>query len=193
MRIGKSYHLLGVRIYSVGHGARTFEELTRTLAVGAVRTLVDVRSFPGSRRHPQFGKEALERALAGVGIDYVWEPRLGGRRRAGPTPSPNPAWQVDAFRHYADHMDTREFADGLAALLALAERAPTAFMCAETHWSQCHRRLVADKLWTLRHEIVHLITPEKHELHHPPPFLRVDGERLRYDLAIEPDGQIRLL
>lgn len=182
-----------VRIYSVGHGARSFEDFARTLASAQIATLVDVRSFPGSRRHPQFGKEALERALAQLGVAYAWEPRLGGRRKRGAQPSPNPAWQVEAFRNYADHMDSDEFADGLRALLHFAATAPTAFMCAETHWSQCHRRLLSDKLWALRHEVIHLITPFRKELHHPPPFLRVDGARLRYDLAIEPSGQVKLL
>lgn len=182
-----------MRIYSVGHGARSLDELVSTLESADVRALVDVRSFPGSRRHPQFGKEALAVALPARGVDYAWEPRLGGRRKRGAQPSPNPAWQVEAFRNYADHMDSEEFADGLRALVARAERVPTAFLCAETHWSQCHRRLLSDKLWSLRWDVIHLITPFRKELHHPPPFLRVDGPRLRYDLAIEPDGQVKLL
>ena len=182
-----------MRIYSVGHGARPLEELVATLAAGGVAEVVDVRSFPGSRRHPQFGREALAVSLPAHGLGYHWEPRLGGRRRRGPQPSPNPAWQVEAFRNYADYMDTPEFAAGLAALLERAARAPTAFMCAERHWSQCHRRLIADKLWTLRHEVVHLLTPARQELHHPPPFLRIDGPRLRYDLPIDADGQVRLV
>jgi uncharacterized protein (DUF488 family) len=182
-----------MRIYSVGHGARSFDELLATLAAGGVQTVVDVRSFPGSRRHPQFGRDALPQSLAGAGLAYRWEPRLGGRRKRSVEPSPNPSWQVEAFRNYADHMDSPEFAAGLAELLALAGDQPTAFMCAETHWSQCHRRLLSDKLWTLRHEVVHLIRPDKQELHHPPPFLRVDGPRLRYDLPVDEDGQVRLL
>jgi uncharacterized protein (DUF488 family) len=182
-----------VRIFSVGHGARPLTELVATLAAAGVTAVADVRSFPGSRRNPHFGREALAQSLPAEGIAYHWLPRLGGRRRAGPSPSPNPAWRVDAFRHYADYMDTPEFADGVCELLALAAASPTAFMCAETHWSQCHRRLIADKLWSLRVEVVHLINPERREPHHPPPFLRIDGPRLRYDLAIDDDGQVRLL
>lgn len=182
-----------MRLFSVGHGARSFDELLATITAGAVRTVVDVRSFPGSRRHPQFGRDALAQSLAAAGLVYRWEPRLGGRRKRTLDPSPNPAWQVEAFRNYADYMDSPEFAAGLAELLALAAEQPTAFMCAETHWSQCHRRLLSDKLWTLRHEVVHLIRPDKQELHHPPPFLRVDGPRLRYDLPVDEDGQVRLL
>jgi uncharacterized protein (DUF488 family) len=182
-----------MRIFSVGHGARPLDDLVRTLAAAGVVSLVDVRSFPGSRRHPQFGCEALERSLPERGIAYRWEPRLGGRRKRGAQPSPNPAWQIEAFRNYADYLDSDEFAAGLAALLDTAARAPTAFMCAETHWSQCHRRILSDKLWALRHEVVHLITPDRREPHHPPPFLRIDGTRLRYDLPVDEDGQVRLL
>jgi uncharacterized protein (DUF488 family) len=182
-----------MRIYSVGHGARSLDDFVQTLGAAKIATVVDVRSFPGSRRHPHFGREALEQSLPARGVAYAWEPRLGGRRPRGKVPSPNPSWQVEGFRNYADHMDSVEFAAGLSALLALADRAPTAFMCAETHWSQCHRRLLSDKLWALRHEVVHLITPFDKQLHHPPPFLRIEGTTLRYDLPIDDDGQVRLL
>ena len=182
-----------MRIYSIGHGARSLDDFVGTLGAARIATVVDVRSFPGSRRHPHFGKEALAASLPARGVAYVWEPRLGGRRKRGPQPSPNPSWQVEAFRNYADHMDSHEFAAGLAALVALAARSATAFMCAETHWSQCHRRLLSDKLWAQRYEVVHLITPFDKQLHHPPPFLRIEGAKLRYDLPIDADGQVRLL
>ncbi|HXU72992.1 MAG TPA: DUF488 domain-containing protein [Polyangia bacterium] len=182
-----------MRIFSVGHGARSLDELVATLQSGGVTAVVDVRSFPGSRRHPQFGREALAASLPARGIEYAWEPRLGGRRKRGPVPSPNPSWQVEAFRNYADHLDSEEFAAGLQALVARAAAQPTAFMCAETHWSQCHRRILSDKLWALRWEVIHLIRPDKREPHHPPPFLRIDGPRLRYDLPVDADGQVRLL
>jgi uncharacterized protein (DUF488 family) len=183
-----------MRIYSVGHGARSLEDFARVLEAASIRRLVDVRSFPGSRRHPQFGKEALAAALPGLGIAYRWEPRLGGRRRASPTPTLHPAWQVDAFRHYADYMGTPPFAAGLQSLLADAADEPTAYMCAETHWSQCHRRIISDQLWALRHDVVHLLSPERQEPHHPPPFLRIlPGAQLRYDLPVDEHGQVRLL
>jgi uncharacterized protein (DUF488 family) len=89
-------------------------------------------------------------------------------------------------------MDSAEFAEGLARLLALATLRPSAVMCAETHPSQCHRRLIADKLVVLGHPVVHLITPQRRESHVCPPFLRLDGERLRYDRAIPTEGQAGL-
>ena len=178
-----------MRIFSVGHGARTFEELVATLASGGVARVADVRRFPGSRRHPQFGRDVFAAALAGAGVEYRWLEALGGRRALGKGPSPNPSWRVDAFRAYADYTDSVEFARGLDELLAMAAQAPTAFLCAETHWSRCHRRIIADKLWSLGHEVIHLIAPDRAEPHRPPPFLRVDGDRLRYDLPFDDEGQ----
>jgi len=170
-----------VRLYSIGHGTRSLDELVGVLAGAGVAQLVDVRSFPGSRRHPQFGREALASSLPSRGVGYHWLPELGGRRKPGPSPSRNPSWRVEAFRNYADYMDAGEFARGIDRLLEIARASPTAFMCAERHWSQCHRRLIADKLWSLGHEVVHLVERGRAEPHAPPDFLRVDGERLRYD------------
>ncbi len=182
-----------MRIFSVGHGNRPLEDLVATLASPGVTRLGDVRAFPASRRNPHFAREALERTLPEHGIGYRWLPKLGGRRRAGPKPSPNPAWQVAGFRNYADYMDASEFHEGLAELLALAAEGPAAFMCAETHPSQCHRRLIADKLASLGHEVVHLVSPSRSEPHHPPSFLRIDGDRLRYDLPVDDAGQVLLV
>jgi uncharacterized protein (DUF488 family) len=174
-----------VILFSVGHGTRELADFIELLASAGVAQIADVRSFPGSRRNPQFGKEVFADALRGAGVEYQWLPALGGRRKKTVEPSPNPAWRVEAFRNYADYLDTVEFRAGLDELLRLAARAPTAFLCAETHWTQCHRRLISDKLWSLGHEVIHLIAPGRHEPHHPPPFLRVDGDRLRYDLVTD--------
>ena len=181
-----------MRIFTVGHGNRTLDDLVGTLKAAGVETLADVRSFPASRRNPHFARAALEKSLPASGIEYRWIPRLGGRRRKGPEPSPNPSWEVEAFRNYADFMDSAEFHEGIEELLALAAEKPTAYMCAETHPWQCHRRLISDKLVSLGHEVVHLFSPERRETHELPPFLRIEGERLRYDLPVDEKGQRRL-
>lgn len=158
-------------LFTVGHGARPLEELLETLGEADVRVLVDVRRFPGSRRHPHFAREALERSLPRAGIAYEWQGDiLGGRRKALPLErSRHPAWRVDAFRAYAEHMDTPPFR---AALERLEERARAgerlAVMCSETLWWRCHRRLIADALVAQGFEVIHLLTPGKrqeHELH----------------------------
>jgi len=42
-------------IWTIGHSTRSTEEFLALLHEHAIDSLVDVRSFPGSRRCPQFG------------------------------------------------------------------------------------------------------------------------------------------
>jgi uncharacterized protein (DUF488 family) len=131
-------------IFTVGHSTRAQEELTAILKEAGVALLVDVRRFPGSRRHPQFGKERLRAALAAEGIGYRHEPDLGGRREPR-ADSPNTAWRAAAFRGYADHMASPEFQSALERLVARPD-VPAAVMCAEALPANCHRQLIADAL-----------------------------------------------
>jgi len=136
-------------ILTVGHSTHPIDRFLRLLRGGGVRGIADVRRFPGSRRHPQFGAEALSASLAASAIHY--EPlgeALGGRRstRPGVDPSDNSAWRNASFRAYADHMGSREFAAGLERLEALARERRTAIMCAESDPRRCHRQLIADAL-----------------------------------------------
>ena len=162
-------------IFTVGHSTRPQEELIAILKEAGVALLVDVRRFPGSRRHPQFGKEALRAGLAEAGIAYRHEPDLGGRRDPRPD-SPNTAWRVAAFRGYADHMASAEFRGALERLIARPE-APTAVMCAEAVPWKCHRRLIADALVARGVEVVHLLGAGQRQDHvlNPAAGLRSDG------------------
>jgi|SRR5688572_7707643 len=165
-----------MKIWTIGHSTRTDEHLGEILLAHKIETLVDVRTYPGSRRYPQFNKAALSEFLATLGINYLHEPRLGGRR----TPrkdSPNTAWRNAQFRGYADHMETDEFAAGIKELLEVARKSKTAVMCAEAVWWKCHRGLIADYLKAREHTIIHIIDEKKTEEH---PFTSaariVDGE-----------------
>ena len=174
-------------IYSVGHGTRPIEEFVEVLRAADVKTLADIRSAPGSRRHPQFGQVALAASLNAAGIEYVHLRGLGGRRDAAPD-SPNVALKVDAFRGYADHMSTEEFAADHARLVARARERATAFMCAETLWWRCHRRLVSDRLMVDGWDVVHLLAPGKSEAHLLWDVARVVDGRLVYDGGAIPLG-----
>lgn len=144
--------------------------------------VVDVRSYPGSRRHPDLARQPLAAALADAGIAYRWEPRLGGFRRGRPD-SPNVALRHPSFRAYADHMTTSEFLDALDEVLAeRLERAgppPSgllALLCAETLWWRCHRRLIADAALLLRGvDVVHLMPNGTFAHHALTPGARRDG------------------
>jgi uncharacterized protein (DUF488 family) len=151
-----------VTVFTIGHGARTSEELVGCLTEAGVATLVDVRRFPGSRRHPRFNADAVAAAVEVEGIAYVHAESLGGRRSGGDERFP--CIRVAAFRAYAAWMGTDEFQGALAE--ALARPAPC-FMCAETLWWRCHRRLIAELLAARGHQVVHLLRPGHVEPHRP--------------------------
>lgn len=151
-------------LWTVGHSTRNGEEFTRILKAHDIQLLVDVRSFPGSRRYPQFNRTNLAESLALVGINYNHEPRLGGRR----TPrrdSHNTAWRNASFRAYADHMETEDFRNGVKDLLELAREVRTTVMCAESLWWRCHRSLISDYLKAAGHLVIHIMDEKKTEEH----------------------------
>jgi uncharacterized protein (DUF488 family) len=146
-----------VRICTVGHGARPIEAFLAILVEARVDSLVDVRRFPGSRRHPQFGRDALAVAVHVAGLRYTWQGEaLGGRRQSRPG-SRHAALRNAAFAAYADHMDTPEFRTAVDALIARAATELAAVMCAETLWWHCHRMLIADALTLRGATVEHLL------------------------------------
>ena len=143
-------------LYTIGHSTRTLEELIETLRAHEIRTLVDIRAFPMSRRLPQFSRESLAETLPAAGIRYVWMKALGGYRKKILDESPNIALRNDSFRNYADHMLTDEFEGAAGELIRLAEEAPTVYMCAERVYFHCHRMLVSDWLVAHGHDVLHI-------------------------------------
>lgn len=143
-------------IYTVGHSTRSLEDLLEALRAHGIKTLVDIRAFPMSRRHPHFNRESLEQELPKAGMLYVWKKELGGRRGKQPGESPNTALRNDSFRNYADYMLAPQFAAAAEEVRQLADRAPTAIMCAERLWFQCHRMLVSDYFTAYGHLVEHI-------------------------------------
>jgi len=156
-------------LLTVGHSTHPIEAFLALLAGAGVERIADVRRFPGSRRNPQFGSDALARSLSEAGIAYLHLPELGGRRSVLPG-SPNDGWRVAAFRGYADHLRTAEFAAGRARLESAARERRTAAMCAEAQWWRCHRRLVADVFAFAGWDVRHLMPGGRLVDHEPPPF-----------------------
>src|SRR5215472_5633325 len=145
-------------LYTVGHSSRNFDEMLAMLQNNEINHLVDVRSFPSSRKFPQWNQSAIIDALP-PDIEYRWIPKLGGRRH---TPkgvsSVNGAWQVKAFRDYADYVSSDEFKEGLDELLELAEHGRPAIMCSEAVPWRCHRRLITDALIVDGAEVSHILS-----------------------------------
>ncbi|MGA9967704.1 MAG: DUF488 domain-containing protein [Terriglobales bacterium] len=154
-------------LYTIGHSTRPLDEFIAVLQAHSIQTLVDIRSFPMSRRLPHFNRESLEKTLSDAGIRYVWLKALGGRRKKIRDDSPNIALRNDSFRNYADYMLTQDFQRGIAELIKLAQHSRTAYMCAESVYFRCHRMLVSDWLVAHGHEVFHIDgtgPAKKHEL-----------------------------
>jgi uncharacterized protein (DUF488 family) len=181
-------------LLTYGHGTESAERTAAILTGAGVSELVDIRTAPGSRRHPQFARAALEQWLPAAGIGYRWEKRLGGFRRPGPD-NPDVVWHEPMFRGYAEHMrggDFRGAIDTVLAGTALAGAADrqVAVMCSESLWWRCHRRLLADYVAVARGiEVRHLMHDGGTQAHRPSP-----GLRLREDgLLVYDAGQATLI
>lgn len=153
------------RIWTIGHSTREIDDFVSLLKKNGIRVVADVRMFPGSRRYPQFGREALAKSLSEAGIRYEHFPELGGRRKTNPD-SKNTAWRNESFRGYADYMETEDFRKGIKRLADVAETSgPTAVMCAEAVWWRCHRSLISDYLKAQGVEVLHILDHNKVEPH----------------------------
>jgi uncharacterized protein (DUF488 family) len=154
-------------LFTIGHSTRTIEELIEALQAHGIKTLIDIRAYPMSRRLPHFNRENLEKSLGDAGIRYVWMKELGGMRKKSLEDSPNIALRNASFRNYADYMLTPEFEHAAESLIQLAQQAPTAYMCAERVYFKCHRMLVSDWLVAHGHEVLHIDDakpPKSHKL-----------------------------
>ena len=178
-------------IHTVGHSTRTLGELIELCRVHGVARIADVRRFPGSRRNPQFGREPLAGALADAGIEYVWLPKLGGRRRRSPD-APDSAWRIPAFAAYADYVRTDEFKLAIRDLLTSSAALMTAVMCAEAVPYRCHRRLISD--WAELHGVIveHIISTKRRERHRLTPFAEREGDDVVYRAEAPRQSQLDL-
>jgi uncharacterized protein (DUF488 family) len=167
-------------LLTYGHGTDSAERTAATLTGAGIDSLVDIRTAPGSRRHPQFARAALEEWLPEAGIAYRWEKRLGGFRKPS-AGNPDVTWREDMFRGYAEHMRSADFGAAIDAVLAEPEggSAQLAVMCSESLWWRCHRRLVADFVSVARGvEVRHLMHDGRVEPHRLSPGLRLRGDGL---------------
>lgn len=169
-------------IWTIGHSTRSIDEFLALLKAHKIEALVDVRHFPGSRRYPHFGKEQLGRVLMEADIEYHHLPELGGRRRPQ-VHSVNTAWRNEAFRGYADYMQTKAFAQGIRRLLEISCQKRVAMMCAEAVWWRCHRGLIADYLKANGHEVLHIQSATRADEHPFTAAARIVNGKLSYEAS----------
>ncbi len=168
-----------VTVWTIGHGTKPLTDFLALLRAHGIRVVADVRSLPHSRRSPHFSRQPLGEALAAEGIGYQHLPQAGGLRKPRPD-SRNTGWKDDAFRGYADYMETPEFAAGLRDVIDAARQVPTVLMCAESDWRHCHRGLLSDALKAAGARVLHITSdaePQEHPYTRP---ARIVAGRLTY-------------
>lgn len=167
---------------TVGHSTRAIDDFIHLLRAHGVKRVVDVRTVPRSRRNPQFNRDVLSKRLHSARIHYRHLKALGGLRHAR-RDSQNLGWRNASFRGFADYMQTKEFREGLEALIELAKKEQTAIMCAEAVPWRCHRSLIADALFAKGICAEHIMSAKRRNPHRLTPFARIDGEQVTYPLV----------
>jgi len=171
-------------IWTIGHSTRSLDEFIAMLKSFQIELIADIRSFPGSRKYPQYNKEALEISLPQNNIRYFHLKNLGGRRKANPD-SKNTAWRHVAFRGYADYMETDAFKEGIKELEKIALKKRTAYMCSEAVWWRCHRSMVSDYLKVNGWTVMHIMGIGKDEEHPYTSPARIIGNKLVYSNELQ--------
>jgi uncharacterized protein (DUF488 family) len=175
-------------VWTIGHSTHSLDEFLALLHSFNIQLVVDIRSYPGSRRYPHFNKEALQISLTQNNIRYLHLKELGGRRKADPN-SINTGWRHEAFRGYADYMQTSDFKKGIDELQQLALHRRTAYMCSEAVWWRCHRSMVSDYLKSIGWTVLHIMDKEKAEEHPYTSPARIVNGKLMYTKKVE-DGKL---
>lgn len=166
-------------IYTIGHSTHSIEVFLSMLQSFDIKTVVDIRRFPGSRKYPQFDQENLKNSLEKAGIQYIHLVDLGGRRKADKD-SKNTVWKNESFRGYADYMETEAFAKGVEQLEQIALKQATAYMCSEAVWWRCHRSMVSDYLKAKGWNVLHIMNIAKFQEHKYTAPARIVNEKVFY-------------
>ncbi len=163
-------------IFTIGHSNRSIEVFLDLLQSFHIKTLVDVRQFPGSKKYPYFNKENLQQLLPENQIQYIHMIELGGRRKLNKE-SLNSSWKHPAFRAYADYMETEAFKKAAEHLEQIASESITTYMCSEALWWSCHRSMISDYLKSKGWQVMHIMDIGKATAHpYTSPARIVDGK-----------------
>ncbi|MBK5210695.1 MAG: DUF488 domain-containing protein [Flavobacteriaceae bacterium] len=168
-------------IWTIGHSTHSLDGFIAMLKSFQIEALADIRSFPGSRKFPQFNKESLEISLPQFEIEYIHIKKLGGRRKVNPN-SKNTSWRHPAFRGYADFMETAIFKEGIQELENSALKKRTAYMCSEAVWWRCHRSMVSDYLKVRGWKVLHIMGVGKAGEHPYTQPARIVNGQLSYEV-----------
>jgi uncharacterized protein (DUF488 family) len=140
-------------VMTVGYQGRGVDELLDALTGAGVRTVVDVRLTPLSRK-PGLSKTRLAAALSAAGIDYLHLPQLGNPRdnRAGYRSA-----DIQAIERFRAQLGSPSAVEALEQLRKLAAATVIALLCFERDAATCHRALIGEAITAAAgHHIEHL-------------------------------------
>jgi uncharacterized protein (DUF488 family) len=148
-----------LQVFTIGHSNHPLGTFIWLLRKHRIEALVDIRRYPGSKRHPHFSRDNLSASLAEEGVEYHWLGALcGNRKRAKDAPpSRNRGVEDEGFRNYADYMATDGFRQGVTRLMEIAQGRPTTIMCAEGDYRHCHRHLLSNHLTANGVTVLHIL------------------------------------
>ncbi len=167
------------QIWTIGHSTRNIDEFISILKSFQIEYVIDVRSFPGSRKFPHFNKENLEIILPQHNIQYIHIKKLGGRRTPNPN-SKNTSWHNLSFRAYADYMENNSFLEGISELENIALNQNAVYMCSEAVWWRCHRSMISDYLKSIGWNVLHIMDINKTEEHPYTKPAKIIDDKLSY-------------
>ena len=143
--------------FSIGHSNRSIGDFTGLLAAHGVTCVVDVRSAPYSRRHPQFNRESIKTDLHLADMDYLYLGDSLGARHSRPSVL-TPDGKVDFSRVRL----MAAFQTGIDRVIrGIKKGLFIALMCAEKNPFDCHRFvLVSRELAACGVLVSHIISSE---------------------------------
>jgi uncharacterized protein (DUF488 family) len=124
-------------IHTIGHSNHPIERFLALLQPQGITAVADVRSTPYSRFNPQFRREKLQAALAGIGIQYVFLGAELGARSQDPA-----CYDSEGWVSYARLAGTDLFRKGIERLKTGMTEHRISLMCAEREPLECHRTIL---------------------------------------------------
>lgn len=140
-------------LFTIGYEGMEIERFVEKLQRNNIRTLVDVREKPISRKKG-FAKSVLSNTLESVGINYIHIRELGSPGEVRKGLHDNMNW-VEFTEKYIQHLAGQR--DILVELSTKIKKGLFCLMCFERNYNQCHRSLLAKELQKLCDiEVFHL-------------------------------------
>lgn len=126
--------------YTIGYERADESRFIDTLRANGIRTVVDTRANPTSRR-PEYRQRRLQATLLSAQIRYYWEPSLGVPKRYRPLATTNRGSFVAQYQRLLRRAD-----DALGRVTLLTHSGQIALLCFEADERQCHRLPLAAEL-----------------------------------------------